>query len=348
MLAGLRKAGVIGLALLPADLLHPFSFGAPLLGPEDFRGATIRARAVHAPRSASWPRSARKPPTPSGTAFNLAVRHGKIDGAEWYFEGLIPGATTATGNVVFFPKVHALVVRTKVFDALTRAQRRCARPRGRGHAPRTSCATAVPDAKAAAQYCAAGGRIVAASPAEVAALVRAAAPADVVLQADPQTRRLIAAIRSLKRRTRAPAAIAPCGAAAPASTAPARTTARGPRIPDGVYRKAVTLRELLAAGATKSDAANNYGIETLTITGRRWRYDTRSPYRSPCSGPLRYPEAGRVELTTECAAATVSLVLSARWTLHGGELRFLDARDGSGVSPEARVIFGGRPWRKIG
>ena len=43
MLAGLDKAGVVGLALLPEGLRHPVGFARPLLTLEDFAGAKIRA-----------------------------------------------------------------------------------------------------------------------------------------------------------------------------------------------------------------------------------------------------------------------------------------------------------------
>src|SRR5215203_3745131 len=42
MLAGLDKAGVVGLTLLPEGLRHPAGFARPLLTPEDFAGARIR------------------------------------------------------------------------------------------------------------------------------------------------------------------------------------------------------------------------------------------------------------------------------------------------------------------
>jgi C4-dicarboxylate-binding protein DctP len=344
LLAGLRVAGVTGLALVPADLLHPFGFVVPLLGPHDYAGATMRANPGRAMGRLLAALGAKRTAV-SGEAFNTAVRRGEIDGTWWYFEGLIPGATIATGNVVFFPKVHALVVRTSKLDRLTRSQRE-ALDRAAADTVRFVLRTRVPDAKAATQYCAAGGRIVEASPAQVAALRRAVAPAYAALDADPGTRRLIAAIRRLERETPAPAAIGPCGGAAPMPLAGSRPAGVA-RIPDGVYRKQVTRQQLLSAGATNSDAVNNYGIETLTIDGDRWRYQTHSPYRSPCSGAIRYA-GDRVELTTTCGAATVGLVLDARWTLSGGALRFADAFDGSGRSPEARVLFGGSPWRQIG
>jgi TRAP-type C4-dicarboxylate transport system substrate-binding protein len=43
MLSGLDAAGVVGLALLPEGLRHPFGVRGPLLGPEDYAGGSIRA-----------------------------------------------------------------------------------------------------------------------------------------------------------------------------------------------------------------------------------------------------------------------------------------------------------------
>jgi hypothetical protein len=240
--------------------------------------------------------------------------------------------------------LHALVVRTSKLDALTRSQR-SAVDRAAADTLRYVLRTNVPDAKAAAQFCAGGGRIVEASPVQVAALARAVAPAYAALEADPATKRLIAGIRRLERETPPPAAIGPCGHAAPTPFAAGRP-AGGARIPDGVYRKKVTKQQLLEAGATNADAVNNYGIETLTVAGHRWRAETHSPYRSPCSGTIRY-SGPRVQLTTTCGSATVGLVLDATWSLRRTELRFLGAQDEGGPSPDARVIFGGRPWRKI-
>ena len=43
MLAGLDPIGITGLALVPESMRQVFSFGEPLLTPEQFQGVTIRA-----------------------------------------------------------------------------------------------------------------------------------------------------------------------------------------------------------------------------------------------------------------------------------------------------------------
>ncbi len=42
LMSGLDKAGVVGLALFPEGLRHPFGLKKPLLGPDDYDGQAIR------------------------------------------------------------------------------------------------------------------------------------------------------------------------------------------------------------------------------------------------------------------------------------------------------------------
>jgi TRAP-type C4-dicarboxylate transport system substrate-binding protein len=43
LMSGLNKVGVVGVALIPEGLRHPFAFDTPLLGPDDHRGKVIAA-----------------------------------------------------------------------------------------------------------------------------------------------------------------------------------------------------------------------------------------------------------------------------------------------------------------
>ena len=43
LMAGLDEAGVLGLALFPEGLRHPFGYERPLLGPQDYAGKALRA-----------------------------------------------------------------------------------------------------------------------------------------------------------------------------------------------------------------------------------------------------------------------------------------------------------------
>ena len=41
LMAGLDAAGVVGLALVPESLRHPFGFDHPLFGPDDYAGVVM-------------------------------------------------------------------------------------------------------------------------------------------------------------------------------------------------------------------------------------------------------------------------------------------------------------------
>jgi TRAP-type C4-dicarboxylate transport system substrate-binding protein len=345
MLGGLRKAGVTGLALLPANLLRPFGFGKAFRAPEDFAGSTIRVPVSTLSYSLVQALGG-TPVSPDADAFNLAVRNGGVDGAEWYLElgNTLPvgkGPTTATANVTFYPKVHSLVINTKALQRLTDGQQTILR-RAAVDTLRWVVLTNVSEAAAGAQFCGNGGAIVASSPADLAALEQAAEPVYATLERDSLTRRLIQRIRQIAQRTPADPPIALCQAAQAAVAGPTGQVRTGPTIPDGLYRKKITEQELIAAGVSKTDAHGNYGIHTLTIRDGRWRDDQRAPIRSPCSGPIAY-SGPRVTFTTRCGSSNRTVVLRATWSLRDGELRFLGAKD-----LFDRVYWGGRPWRKIG
>jgi hypothetical protein len=115
--------------------------------------------------------------------------------------------------------------------------------------------------------CAAGGRFASATPSDLRALRTVFAPVYARFAQDPQTRELIARIEELKRSTaRSPALRIParCTGRAP-SLVPPKGTTTGPPIPDGIYRKTLTKQELIDAGATPDDAAQNAGILTITV-----------------------------------------------------------------------------------
>ena len=242
MLAGLEPAGVVGLALLPEGLRHPFAFGAPLLSPADYVGVAVRS-----PRSktsyALFEALGARPDDPSNEEFNQEIAGGSIAAAESAFAwaGSLQADTVVTGNVTFFPKAQTLVVDADVFEGLDDEQRRIlgdAAVQTRDWAIR-----AMPtEAEAARKYCEGGGRIVLAGEADLAALEQAVTPVYAELERDPETRSLIDQIRALVTAdsSTAPSLHAQC--AAPAGVA--ASDRAGPTVLDGVYRTSFTLAEL--------------------------------------------------------------------------------------------------------
>ena len=120
MLAGLGRAGVVGVALVPEGLRHPFGFGAPLTAPADFAGRTIRV-----PRSdvsyAFYRGLGATPDDPTGPELLRRVSDGSLAGADSSYAlaaATLTHAAIATGNVTLYPKVDALVVNPHAWDEL--------------------------------------------------------------------------------------------------------------------------------------------------------------------------------------------------------------------------------------
>ncbi len=214
MLAGVGEAGVVGLALVPEGLRHPFAFGKPLLGPEDYAGQTIRAPTSSVATAFFAALGARADDLAQG--FDQLVMEGKVAGAESSFAWAmgLPGRPVATGNVTFYPKVNALVVDEDVFGRLDEKQRGILQEAAAR--TRAWAIGAMPtDAEAAKLFCEAGGAVVLASKSDLAALEQAAAAVYGSLERDPQTKRFIERIRALRPAvSEAGATPAPCNASA--------------------------------------------------------------------------------------------------------------------------------------
>jgi TRAP-type C4-dicarboxylate transport system substrate-binding protein/DNA-binding beta-propeller fold protein YncE len=194
MLDGLSSANVIGLALWPEDLRHPFSVipGKSILSPEDFKGATVKV-------------------VPSGVSNLLIETFGgnPMFGNEGYQaaeSGLrqgfsLTGTPTATGNVIFFPKFQVLFANDTAFEKLSEAQQNILREAAIA-TQKKAIAEHPREVDAATAWCADGGTIVMASQEQVAAFEAAAKPVFDKLEQDPQNAEFIAAIRELKANTK--------------------------------------------------------------------------------------------------------------------------------------------------
>jgi TRAP-type C4-dicarboxylate transport system substrate-binding protein len=203
MLAGLRTASVVGVDLFPEGLRHPFGQGKPLRAARDYRGGVIRTPTSATVKSMFAALGA----TISDADLSPADR-----GAESSY-ALTPGGT-ATGNVVFYPKVNVLVANSVVWRRLKADQQRVLTRAAA--ATRSWVVATFPDDRAAAKtFCAAGGTIAGASAADVAGLKEATRPVVADLEHDATTKAIMASIRSTT-------ATLPSGAAPPVSCAAAR------------------------------------------------------------------------------------------------------------------------------
>ncbi|WP_461188462.1 TRAP transporter substrate-binding protein [Arthrobacter sp. Z4-13] len=210
MLAGVAPAGLTGLALFPEGQRHLFSFGQPIDQPGDLVGKVVRA-----PRSDSTDEvlesfGAVPKPLP-GKQFTQALAENTVGATETSFAraGALTKPTTATGNLPLYPKINTLVINQDVWNGLSDDERRTFEDAADATAAWATESMPATAAEAAA-YCKAGGTIFTAPAQGIAAFKAAAAPTIARLEKDPETKALIAKIRSLAASTPAPAPLTPC------------------------------------------------------------------------------------------------------------------------------------------
>ena len=203
MLGGLRRAGVVGLALVPRSLGPPVGLEHPFVNPDDFAGSRVAVTPSRTADAALRALRAR-PVHLSGPAAGDAVAAGRVDAQLPAFD-LLPVAGVVAANVSLLPKLNTLFVNSDSLQELTDDQRlalRAAASRTVAHVIATR-----PTAQAALErFCSigrgasptGGGRAVLAGASDLDALVRATRPVYAELRRDPRARDAIARIRSLK------------------------------------------------------------------------------------------------------------------------------------------------------
>jgi len=353
-LAGLETAGVTGLALVPEGLRHVFSYGDPLVTPEAFAGTTIRT-----PRSETgyavfraWGAS---PDDLVGQAFDDGVGTGSVAGVDSSFAragGLLPGSpTTVAANLTTSANVNTLVVQTEVLEGLTSAHADVLREAA--IATRDAVLADPPDEAALAEdFCAAGGRVVTAGDADLAALEVSSRPVYAELERDPATKEMLGQIVQMKADVPSPTPIAPCGSTSGGATPSVQPADTEGAFPEGVYRMEISEAVFLAAGVTQVDARNHAGIWTLTFGGGEVVIEdvrTSDNRRSSIDGA--YCVSGqRVSVVERQSGQCGSPVLfSATWQLDGRELRFTEVHDGATDAPTVffDALWGSQVWTRI-
>lgn len=264
LFAGLETVGVHGLTMYPESLRHLFSYTSPILTPDDVKGRQIRYTSS-AEVATIIATIGATPVDPPGEDFNAGVANGTITATDSGFTIVGDRPTTATGNLVLYPKVITLVAGSGFWDGLSDSQRDILTTAAQATQD-WSIANHVGEHEAAAEYCTAGGTIVLASTQSLADFRAATAPLYADLERDPVIKQTIAAIDALAPTTQ-DAAVAEC---APATKPATDVVARGGDIPNGFYRVEFTQDYLKEHGQNDFEAENNYGVWTHRLEDGQW------------------------------------------------------------------------------
>jgi hypothetical protein len=280
---------------------------------------------------------------PAGTA---AMAHGTIKGAESDFaaaNATLNTQTTATSNVTFFPRIDALVANSRALVRLTADDRDILR-RAAADTVTWAPSSNPGESTAARAFCRSGGRVVAASRADLAALTAAARPVTAAVERDPVTRVLISRVQAVAGAPSAEGFSTPTCEPSHGNT-PSSVRAAGRRAPlDGIYRNTLTVRDYTSAGVDQATAIQTAGIHTITLRNGRLHDTMRSDLapQQPCDGT--YSVHGLTFIFGWNKGTPCNGDFTAIWSLRGDELRFTSVRSDLGD----RTLWGAKPFRKIG
>lgn len=283
-----------------------------------------------------------------------AVQDGTVKGADATLAlaaaGSIPAPGFTAGNLAFFPKVDALVANAAALGGLSSAQ--VSLLHEAAASARAWAVAALTERKGRDAYCKAGGTVVVAPASSISALRAKAAPVLAAMRADPLTRSLIAEIgRSGGSGSTVPACSH--GPSGEAGSGPTVNTV----IPAGVYRKTVTEQQLLAAGASPSDAKTNGGTWTLTVTADGYQsihIDSPYPektvtcakrkmYLASTNGPQKVDHDGLVAI--QLGGAGCGGGFGVAWKLVPGGIEFTRV---SAPDPVLLSFWSGVVWKRVG
>ncbi|MET0772480.1 MAG: hypothetical protein ABWZ82_05295 [Candidatus Limnocylindrales bacterium] len=331
MLAGMAGSGVAGLALWPEDLRHPVALepcSDPIVEPAQLAGRTVRAIGSSVTEDLL---------DTLGANHILGFDRSDVDACRVHAveSGLRQGQSLAnlasrptfTGDVVFFPKFQVLAANGVAFEHLSASQRQAITEAALA-ARDQAIADHPSEVEAAAEWCAAGGRVVLAGPAGIAAFEQAAQPVFERIAADPVGAAAIESIRALRETVEpAPGAqacepqVRPSFAIPDTFALPDTTGYSGELPPDGTYRTGATADELIAAGADPDYAYRNDGIATVTYENGQVTFVADDPNgtQRPCTADMTSQDGTFVRMVST-SPSVCGLTFDFVWRVDGDDL----------------------------
>jgi len=332
MLFGLRRAGVVPLALVPGLLRHPVGIRRLFRGVSDFRGARIRVFPSRVTDALMRALGA----TPVHLSASGVVRDA-VDGDELALFPAVDGIPTV--NVLFFPKVITVFANRSTYHHLSKQMQAVLLEAARD-VERSN--TSFPVRQAIAyenvlirQYCTPGRRVATATPTELAALRRSTRSVYAELDRDPRTAAAIRAIRRLARDLPHASPVAAPPRCLTQSIA-ASHLSTGARLLDGTYRHVLTAAGAIAFGPPATNPGNHYPmVITTVLRGGRWIANSSEP-----------PDGGTYRISGD----------RITFTLRSDTMRFTFRRTSGGLiltpvpgmDPGDAWIMSGSEWRRLG
>jgi TRAP-type C4-dicarboxylate transport system substrate-binding protein len=267
-MADLSELDLVGLAIVPGGLRHPFGYGdTPLLRASDFQGAIINTRedanvaAIMAALGATEDHSIAEERT--AKAHSGALRGIEVSLQQF---AAVDRPAVLTTNVTLYSKFDVIVVRKALWSTLSGPQQ--AELKAVAAQVRVAAPKARPtEAAGFEDWCnGTGAASATADDGDLATFHNALDPLVAELEADPVAKQVIDRMRQLHDGTTDEPADLTCDPEQQAGDAWQHLEAAGDQtVLDGTWRFAPTEADLIAAGATPSDARNNAQVWEMTL-----------------------------------------------------------------------------------
>jgi TRAP-type C4-dicarboxylate transport system substrate-binding protein len=337
LLNGPRSIGIVGLGYVASELRQPVGVTRDLAQLSDFQGARIGARPSHVTELTMKALGATAVAIPTSS-----VDRSGLDGLEMGITGVAgngydKGASSFTGNLVFWARPNVLFANAKWFDGLTPDQQALVRAGADATWQRSVTGTRGSADEARGIVCARGFSITAASPAAIAAIRRKLQPVTDEIAIDPEAKATIRAILALRGPSDAPDVVAPCE-----KRAPSASWSTGPTALDGTWQTSFTKADLVASPLLTDNGEindGNWGDMTMTFGHGRFT-STQSNAFEHGSGSGTFSVSGdALTLHLDQTGETFAY----RWSIFKNVLTF--KRDESlGGGPTPNLV---KPWTRV-
>jgi TRAP-type C4-dicarboxylate transport system substrate-binding protein len=288
MMAPMTSLGVTPLALTFDALRMVKGYQQPLIAPANYVGKSVAFRPSAITREVISALGATEDPT-VGPEFEERVKAGLANGLEDSINQ--PNAQAdgvVAGNEFLSLKANVILVNSAVWNGLSANQQASLRSAAVDTRAFASAAmvTHIDLAQASKALCQAGNDVVIAPPEALVAMKQTLAPVERKLRTDPLTSAAIDRIDAIGASVPDATTAIACTHPSPPSTGPwAPVAPKGDQtVLDGTYRMLVRADDLVAAGWESSDAHNQAGIWTLSVTDDGLTLAKEND--RPCSGKV--------------------------------------------------------------
>jgi TRAP-type transport system periplasmic protein len=341
MLSGVRRAGVVGIGVLPGPMRKVLGVHKRLVAPHDFRGVVFGVGGIVAAETlralGARPQQLHSDPSLNGLG-GIEEQMNAIEG-----NGHDATARYLSANLNLWPRPLVIFTSIKLFRSLTGAQRRALSAAAAAAVPEAMTVSKAEDANNARLLCDRGRlAFLNLTDRELKTMRRAVMPVYRRLDHDPNTRRTVQAIEALSQTAHGPPAIH-CASRSPSG--PGAST-----LIDGSWQMTVNQSQLLGNRAyghpvTADDVRLDIGTYGYVLAKGHFHGSLRGPVvGTPADDTGTYRVNGDLVIFHITGGHDAGETWSYRWSIYRDQLTFSKPPAGAPQGPPNPMFA---PWHRI-